>query len=241
MSNLLQFFGPETGTAWTQTKIYRSATETGTYSVIATIAIATTTYFDETGSAGDWYKISFYDSLSTVEGPQSAAFYASSTPTMFTNPTELRKFMQMSVTDFPNDEDTTLQLEQAHVQIKLDKGSITDAGACKLLALYLGASFVARSLAMRALSKGYVSVSLEGGSIMKAHDALIRISEYYYDKYAEFLSKYTVDYAATSFLANGGLDVTTIGEIKAIMNGVSDGLDYRSSYRSVNDSNRQGN
>lgn len=230
MGNLIQFYGPENGTSWNQTRIYRSATETGIYSLLTTLSVTTTVYFDETGSSTDWYKIAFYDSNTAVQGPYSNAFYASSTPTMYTNPTELRKFMQFSTTDFPNDEDTTLLLEQAHVQITSDAAGITNSSKLKLLALFLGASFVCRSLASRALSKGYISVSLEGGNIMKAHDALMRLADYYFEKYQEQLAKDTIDYASTAFLANGGLDSITIQEIKDVMNGISDGYDAQASY-----------
>jgi hypothetical protein len=146
--------------------------------------------------------------------------------------------MQFNITDFPNDEDTTLLLEQAHVALVDDSAGITNSKKLKYLSLLLGASFVCRALASRALSKGYVSVSLEGGNIMKAHDALTRLSEYYYDKYQEQLAKDTVDYSATSFLDTGGVDSYTIQDIKDIMNGVTDGYDYRWQYRpSVNDRN----
>ena len=42
--------------------IYRSATETGTYSEIANQLITDNTYCDEDGSTTSWYKIRFYDS-----------------------------------------------------------------------------------------------------------------------------------------------------------------------------------
>jgi hypothetical protein len=230
MPALLQWYGPEIGTSWDQTKIYRSESETGTYTLLTTLAVATTSYFDETGDSTNYYKIAFYNSSTTIQGPYSSAFYASSTPTLYITTTELRKFMQFSTTDFPTEEDTTLIIEQAHVQLEADKGNITDSGKTKLLAFLISSSFICRSLATRALSKGYVSVSLEGGSIMKAHGALLQLADYYFEKYQEQLAKDTVDYAATSFLANGGLDTDTITEIKSIMNGVSDGYDAQSSY-----------
>lgn len=240
MGNLLQWFGPETGTSWNKTRIFRSSSETGSYSQIAELTVTTTVYFDEAGTSSDWYKIAFYDSVTLVQGPYSTAFYAASTPTLYINPTELRKFMQFSVNDFPNDEDATLLIQQAHVQIADDAAGITNSNKLKLLAFLLSSSFIARSLAMRALSKGYISVSLEGGNIMKAHDALMRLSELMYDKYQQQLAKDTVDYSATAFLANSGLDVTTIQEIKDVMNGVSDGYDYQSTYMPSNTGNRTG-
>ena len=239
MANLIQFYGPEIGTSWTHTRVFRSTTETGTYSQIAELAVATTSYFDENGPSTAWYKIAFYDSVTLVQGPYSTAFYASATPTLYCNPTELRKFMQYAVTDFPIDEDVTLILEQAHVALADDSVGITTTKKLKYLALLLGSSFICRSLASRALSKGYVSVSLEGGNIMKAHDALMRLSEYYYDEYQKQLAKDTVDYTATKFMENGDIDQDTITEIKDIMNGMSDTLDYQNTYRpSVNNRTR---
>lgn len=235
VGNLIQWYGPPVQSDWNATRVYKAATQNGTYSLLTEVApISTTSYWDPTGLATDYYKIAFYNTTTLVEGTQSDAIYATSTYPLYTNPTELRKFMQFSVTDFPNDEDTTLILETAHTHLAADIGGITNAAKLKLLALFLGASYVCRALATRALSKGYISVSLQGGSIMKAHNELIRLAEYYNEKYQEFLAKDTVDYAATSFLANS-VDVETAQEIKDIMNGVSDGLDYRAQYRpSVN-------
>lgn len=115
MGNTIQWFSPETGSDWNATKIYSSTTEDGVYTLVATVApITTTTYWDATGTTTTWYKIAFYNSTTLVEGPQTAAIYATSTYPLYINPTQLRKFMQFATTDFPNDEDTTLILEQAH-------------------------------------------------------------------------------------------------------------------------------
>ncbi|TRZ83633.1 hypothetical protein D4R86_00415 [bacterium] len=234
VGNLIQWYGPPVQTDWNATHVYRAATEDGVYELVETVSpISTTSYWDIAGVSTDYYKIAFYNTTTLVEGTQSAAIYATSTTPLYITPTELRKFMQFSITDFPNDEDVTLMLETANTHLTADKGSITNAAQLKLLSLFLGASYVCRSLATRALSKGYISVSLQGGNIMKAHNELIRLAEYYYEKYQEFMAKETVDYAATSFL--GRVDVDTAQEIKDIMNGVSDGFDVRSSYRpSVN-------
>lgn len=234
MANLIQWSGPETGTSWDSTKVYRSDTgETGTYNLITTVSpIATTTYWDTAGDSNSWYKIAFYKTSGALQGPYSVAFYAGSNATLYTNPTELRKFMQFDVADFPNDESVTLLLEQAHVQLAQDVGGttpITTTSKLKLLALFLGSSYVCRSLATRALSKGYISVSLEGGSIMKAHDALMRLADYYFQKYQEQLAKDTVDYSITSYLGSVVGDVA-VQDIKDMMNGVSDALDYQASY-----------
>ena len=231
--SLIQWYGPEIGTPYDSTHIYRSTSNAGPWTLVATVTpITTTSYFDTGGTSSSWYQIAFYDSVGLFEGPMSAPFYAGSTATFYTSVTELRKFMQFDPTDFPNDEDATLLLEQAHVQLNQDVvgiSTITDPGKLRLLALLLGASFVCRSLASRALSKGYISVSLEGANIMKAHDALMRLSEYYYEKYQAQLAKDTIDYTTTSFMTPM-VDDSTAQDIIDTMNGVTDALDYQSQF-----------
>lgn len=231
--NSVQWYGPERGSDWNSTRVYKSDTgEDGAYVLIDTVSpITTTFYWDKDGETTSYYKISFYNTTKEVEGPLTKAIYASSTYPLYTNPTELRKFMQFMSTDFPNDEDTTLILEQAHTHLEADKGNLTNPARLKILALYMGSSYICRALATRALSKGYVSVSLQGGNIMKAHNELIRLSEYYFEKYQEFLAKDTKDYAITTFLNTGRVDPDTAREIRDIMSGVSNAMDYQSNYR----------
>jgi hypothetical protein len=231
MSNLIQWLGPSTGETYDSTIVYSSTSETGTYTALTTVTpITTTLYWDTTGTSSNWYKIAFYKTSGAITGSLSAAFYAGGAAVLYTNPTELRKFMQYDVADFPNDEDVTLLLQQGQVQLHDDAGNITDVKKFKLLSLFLGACFVSRAMASRALSKGYVSVSLEGGSIMKAFDALMRQAEYWFDLYQAQLAKDTVDYAITTF-TNGVVNINTTQDILDIMNGISDALDIENTYK----------
>jgi hypothetical protein len=207
MANLIQWQGPLIGEEWDSTKIYRSEEKDGTYSLIDTITpITVTKYWDVNGVSAHWYKISFYDDESQVESSLSDPFNVNELPDkVYTNPTELRKFMQFDVNDFPNDEDVTILINQAHTQMSDDvKGikPITDEKKLKLLSLFLSSTFILRSLAMKALSKGYVAVSLEGGNIQKAYAALMQQADYMYEKYQEQLAKDTVDVQFTKFLDN---------------------------------------
>lgn len=231
MGNLIQWYGPSVGSGWDTTKIYTSSTETGVYTEIAAVTpITITQYWHETGAQGDWYKISFHNSISNVTGPLSDAFNPELSTQLHVTPTELRKFMQFDSQDFPNDEDVTLFLEQANVQLKDDAKGIGDKPKLKLLSLLLGASFICRALATKSLAYGYIQVSLEGGTITKAYDALMRISEFYFDKYQEQLAKDTKDYAITTF-ASGRVGEDVSVDILDIQNGVRDALDYQRSWR----------
>lgn len=227
MANNLQWYGPNIGSSWDKTRIYRSDSESGSYTLIGEVPVTTTAFFDIDGLASNWYKITFYDSVEDIESPFSEPFFANSVAKFYTNPTELRKFMQFDKEDFPDDESVTLLIEQAHVQMADDAVGIGYEPKLKLLAMLLSSSFVYRSLASRALSKGYVAVNLEGVNIMKAHDALMRLSEYYFDKYQEQLAKDTVEFAITTYLTNS-VTPEVLQDIKAIMNGVSDARDFGS-------------
>jgi hypothetical protein len=234
MGNLIQWYGPSVGSGWDTTKVYYGTTETGAFAEIASVSpITVTKYWHEVGAQGDWYKIAFHNSITDVTGPLSDSFNPEFSSQLYVTPTELRKFMQFDSQDFPNDEDVTLFLEQAHTQLTDDIGGFNSIGSVpklKLLSLLLGSSFICRALATKSLAYGYISVSLEGGTIVKAYDALMRLSEFYLDKYREQLAKDTIDYTMTSFVASR-VDPSVAGEILDIQNGVRDALDFQRSYR----------
>ncbi|MHB8544792.1 MAG: hypothetical protein ACYC9S_12460 [Leptospirales bacterium] len=75
---------PDDGTAsYNDIKVYSSSTQTGTYTLLATVAIdltqATefstgyTVYTDTAGTTSTWYEFSYYNSTSTAESPLSTA------------------------------------------------------------------------------------------------------------------------------------------------------------------------
>lgn len=54
-------------------RIYRSTSETGSYSLIASQSIEDNTYYDPSGLTTNWYKIEFYDSVTGYTSQQSDA------------------------------------------------------------------------------------------------------------------------------------------------------------------------
>ena len=48
---------------WTFSRIYRASSKTGTYSLLASVAIGTYSYTDSDGSSSYWYKVSFWDGV----------------------------------------------------------------------------------------------------------------------------------------------------------------------------------
>ena len=231
MATLIQWQGPLIGESWDSTRVYRSEYQDTGYSLLKQVEpITVTKYWDVNGTPTHWYKIAFYDADTNTEGPFSEAFQITSSDIVrYTNPTELRKFMQFDPLDFPNDEDTTLLIQQAHTQMEDDiKGvkPISDPKKLKLLSLMLSSVFMLRSLAMKALSKGYVAVSLEGGNIQKAYAAMMQQADYMYERYQEQLAKDTVDVAFTKFLS-ATISQDSQEDILDIFTGVSNARDYQ--------------
>ena len=70
---------------WTFSRVYRADSRTGTYSLLASIAIGTYSYEDPNGSSSNWYKVSFFDGVNEsslsdpVQGGSSANYCSLST------------------------------------------------------------------------------------------------------------------------------------------------------------------
>lgn len=62
MANSLTWEKPLSNAPWTDVKIERSTSQSGSYVEIASVAIATSNYYDVDGTTTDWYKIRFYSS-----------------------------------------------------------------------------------------------------------------------------------------------------------------------------------
>ena len=71
-----------TGTNWTHSRVYRSATKDGTYSLLTSVAVGIYSYLDSTGSSSYWYKISYWDGVNesslsnALKGDQAASYVA---------------------------------------------------------------------------------------------------------------------------------------------------------------------
>uniref|UniRef100_A0A6M3IK95 Fibronectin type-III domain-containing protein n=2 Tax=viral metagenome TaxID=1070528 RepID=A0A6M3IK95_9ZZZZ len=64
---------PDSEAGYDTVYIYRSTTETGTYSLVSTQVVGDNTYYDDSGSSSYWYKIRFYNSSTAVYSEYSQA------------------------------------------------------------------------------------------------------------------------------------------------------------------------
>ena len=77
MGNLVSWKTIDSESTFNQVRIYRSTSESGTYTLIETQTdITDASYYDPNGVAGSWYKIDFYDTTNSVASTLSTAFLA---------------------------------------------------------------------------------------------------------------------------------------------------------------------
>jgi len=113
MGIIVRFSQPDGDTTWTHSRIYRAASETGSYSQVGSdIASGTYYYYDVSGTTSNWYEVSYYDSGNTVESsktdPMQGGDYRG-----YTTVEELRKFTGA----------TTIELDNNSIQAMIDQAT----------------------------------------------------------------------------------------------------------------------
>jgi len=106
-------------------RIYRSATETGVYSLIATVFVdyhspdQVTTYYDSAGISTDFYKVDFLNSISSVASELSGALSAQVILKGYTNLQLIERFLgdRFDSTTFPSDAAIQGWIEEAEREI----------------------------------------------------------------------------------------------------------------------------
>lgn len=73
MGILLKWKRPSVESNYDTTKVYRSDSQTGTFTEIYSQPIIDTSYYDPEGRNSYWYKIKFYDSVSDIYSSESSA------------------------------------------------------------------------------------------------------------------------------------------------------------------------
>lgn len=101
MGVLIVADAPPAGSGYDQWKVYRSSSQSGTYTLQTTQDITDLTYYDNDGTSSSWYKISYYNSSTTDESGQSDAIQGQST--IYTTVEKVRSLLQApSWTDSTN-------------------------------------------------------------------------------------------------------------------------------------------
>jgi len=76
MGNLIKWKSVDSESTFDQARVYRSTTESGTYTLLVTQSITDMSYYDPDGQSTSWYKVDFYDTTNSVASELSTAFQA---------------------------------------------------------------------------------------------------------------------------------------------------------------------
>jgi len=204
ISNLLRWLPPETGSRWNQVKIYRATTETGVYSIIKTLDIASSFYWDEEGAATDWYKLSFYDTVESIESTLTDAFNGSTVPII--SPKELRTFMGLTADQMPDDTTLLSLIVDANAEFGIDVSTISATSAKKLALKFLSSAFACQWRANQILSAGNVNFAIDGVSVQKPFQQWTERAKEFRQLYDDFVWKYAEESMITTPIADAGYE-----------------------------------
>lgn len=239
MGILLRWQQPPVESSWDRTDIQTSP-DNSTWSDLTSISdITTTSYYDESGTSSTYYRIRFYNTSAITGTPWSTGVLGDAVGGYCTVQ-ELRKFLQFGRSNNPSTEDMSFFIQQSKTRLDGDLlGSETDAKK-KLLHLFLGAAFVMRGLARRALRFGYIDMQVEGGTVHKSYNELIDEAERDEEQYNIFLNKDATEAKITTPIGDSEVDSDTDEDIRNIYTGVSDAEDYEDSLANTYRRRRRG-
>lgn len=104
MGVVVEWKKPESETSYDNVRVYRATSSTGTYSLIGTVTnIATTYYYDETGTTNHWYKIDFYHTATTTASALSDAIQGGRV-NGYCSPDDVRDLTNLTTSDLTDTE-----------------------------------------------------------------------------------------------------------------------------------------
>jgi hypothetical protein len=103
MGVYLEWTKPETESSYDKSRIWRATSQTGTYSLIHTQGITDNSYYDMDGTTSMWYKITFYDTVTTKESSYSSAIQGG-TSTRYCTPNDVRVITNLTASDISDTE-----------------------------------------------------------------------------------------------------------------------------------------
>jgi len=231
---------------YNQIRYYSSTSATGTFTYL-TASITDMDYRDiftpfnySTLLTGLFYKRTFYNATTLVESDIGLSDYWQTNDEYFIiTPQQLRTLLQFDANDYPNEDDLRTFIKMAQSQFLLDCSSSNNS--INFIGLFMLSKYhVLRSLATRAVSKGYVTINAEGRQITKAYQELVLEAENTFEEYKVFL-KNNLQKEATSTqpMTNSGVvDSEMILTFKDMMTGVENAVNMQRDLKSLAGYNR---
>jgi len=215
-----------------QMKFYSSTTATGTFTEIAgstTDMEFSKTYTNfpyPTGTSSLYYKRTFYNETTAVESPISESeYWQTSVDELYITPEEMRVLLQFDENDPPSPEDMKTFIQVAQKELSFDIDS-SDKNFLYLATFLLTKAKVMRALASKALSKGYITINVDGRNVTKAYQELILEGENTQKEYKTFLIRVgRSEVASTNFMDNTSIiDSETRTAYIDLWTGTSNGI-----------------
>ena len=215
-------------TPYNQVKYYQCATVDGTYAFITNSTQdmdyrdVFTPYNYTTASIGLFYKRTFFNFQTSTESDIGLSdYWQSNDEFAIITPFEVRTMLQLGKNDFPTDADIATFIKISQAQFLLDCS--TSNKTIQFLGVYMVTKFhILRGLAVKSVSRGYVTINAEGRQITKSYQELVLEAENTMNEYKEFLtSNFRKEATSTAPMFHSGIVATEMLQTyKDIMTGV---------------------
>ena len=226
-------------TPFNQISFYESENSDGTYTIIAgstkvmEYSELYTEYLDATGDLDYYFKAVYVnETTAAVSDIALAQYWQISDDNLPITVDQLRIIMQFDQEDI-SPEDFYEIIKVAMIKVDADVSS-SNQNLKMYAALLWGRYMALRALASKAVSKGYVSATVEGRTITKNRTDIDAEATVAKEDYLLFIrNQFTSEVTRTNFLDNAELvDPDTRAEYIGIMTGLQNAIDenYRFSY-----------
>lgn len=118
MGCLIKWKSIDTEATYNQARVYRSSTETGTYTFIAAQSIGDQSYYDANGTTSSWYKVDFFNSVTSQVSSLSDALQGG-TYRAYCTPEDIRNMTNLTVNDITDTQIYNL-IEYCGIQLNQD-------------------------------------------------------------------------------------------------------------------------
>lgn len=99
----LTWDNPTADSSWENTEIHRSTTEGGTYTLVGTVEIADTSFYDCSGTSSNWYKIKFTATTGSCSVSDFSDPIQGDVRFLYANPTDVARVGGLNIDNLPKD------------------------------------------------------------------------------------------------------------------------------------------
>lgn len=103
MGVLLTWENPPADSNWENTEIHRATSEQGVYSLVDTVVIADTSYYDCAGLTSSWYKIRFISTSGMCSESEFSDAIQGDVRFLYANPTDVARVGGLNINNLPKD------------------------------------------------------------------------------------------------------------------------------------------